>query len=146
MKRIAFAAISTAVAGLAACSHADAPTTAPASHHAVIVPVSCRHQYRAWAGSQGKGLVATLDSISSAEAAGNTRILTADLRKSRSAVAQAARHPVPACADPRGYWNVLLMHVTAATGSHGSAAVQAAMKDVPAITRELDSELKNTTR
>jgi hypothetical protein len=50
---------------------------------------------------------------------------------------------MPACADPEGYWPVLLMHVNAAAASTASAAtVTAAMKGVPKLTRELNTELK----
>ena len=70
-------------------------------------------------------------------------MLTTTLKKARPAVVRAARYPVPACADPRGYWNVLLMHVNAAVGSTRSASsARAAMKGVPAIEKQLTAELK----
>jgi hypothetical protein len=144
LKRIILAAAGAAVAGLTACSHAATPTAAPASHGSVRVPVSCSQQYSTWKNGQGKGLIAALDAVSSAVTAGDTQVLTATLKKTRSAVARAARHPVPACADPRGYWDVLLMHVTAAAGTQGSASsVRAAMKDVPQIEHQLNAELKH---
>ena len=56
---------------------------------------------------------------------------------------------MPACADPKGYWTALLMHVSAAasTGASGPrpASVIVAMKGVPKIERELRTELKTTT-
>ena len=71
------------------------------------------------------------------------QVLTATLNKTRPAVSRAARHPVPACADPAGYWDVLLMHVTAAAASTGSASsMRAAMKGVPKIEHQLTAELK----
>ena len=149
MKRIALAAAGAAVVGLTACSHTAAPAAAPASHGTVpaVAPVSCSQQYRTWNHGQGKGLMAALNAVSSADTAGDTHVLTAALRKARPAVARAARHPVPACADPRGYWSVLLMHVSAAAASTGSAAsVRAAMTNVPKIERNLIAELKGTSR
>ncbi len=145
MKRIALAAAGAAVVGLTACSH----TAAPASHGTVpaVAPVSCSQQYHTWNHGQGKGLMAALNAVSSADTARDTHVLTAALRKARPAVARAARHPVPACADPRGYWSVLLMHVSAAAASTGSAAsVRAAMTNVPKIERNLIAELKGISR
>ena len=81
--------------------------------------------------------------VSSAATAGDTQVLTATLKKTRPAISRAARHPVPACADPAGYWNVLLMHVTAAAAStHSASSMQAAMQSVPKIRPELTAELK----
>jgi hypothetical protein len=143
LKRIILAAAGAAVAGLTACSHTAAPTAAAASHGSVRVPVSCSQRYNTWNRGQGKGLIAALDAVSSAETAGDTHVLTATLKKTRLAVSWAARHPVPACADPMGYWDVLLMHVTAAAAHIGSASsVQAAMKGVPKIEHQLTDELK----
>ncbi len=142
MKRI-IAVVAMAAAGLTACSHAAAPAAAPAGHPSVRVPVSCRQQYDTWAHGQGKGVTAALDAVSSAARAGDTTVLTATLKKTRPAVSRAARHPVPACADPAGYWNVLLMHVAAAAASTGSAAsMRAAVKGVPKIEHQLTAELK----
>jgi hypothetical protein len=146
LKRIILAATVATVAGLTACGNAAAPTAAPASHKSVVrVPVSCSQRYNTWTHGQGKGLIAALDAVSSAETAGNTQVLAATLRKTRSAVSWAAHHPVPACADPMGYWDVLLMHVTAAAANTGSASnVRAAMKGVPKIEHQLTAELKQT--
>jgi hypothetical protein len=149
MKRLALgAAVAAAVVGLAACSHSAANTAASTSHSATAVPVSCGQQYRTWAHGHGKGLMAALNAVSSAETAGDTQVLTAALKKVKPAVARAARHPIPACADPRGYWDVLLMHVNAAISSTASTAsassVRAAMKDVPKIQHKLSAEVKDT--
>ena len=139
MKRLIPVVAVAAALGLTACSHA----AAPASHPSIRVPVSCSQQYDTWAYGQGKGLIAALDALSSAETAGDTKVLTATLKSTRSAVSWATRHPVPACADPAGYWNVLLMHVTAAAASIGSVSrTRAAMRNVPKIEHELTAELK----
>jgi len=152
LKRIILAAVGAAAAGLTACSNAAAPATpatsatpaaASASHGSARVPVSCSRQYNIWEQGQGKGLIAALDAVSSAVTAGDTQVLTSTLNETRPAIARAARHPVPACADPRGYWDVLLMHVTAAAATKGSASnAQAAVKDVPEIQHQLTAELK----
>lgn len=150
MKFIALAAAGAAVIGVAACSHSAAPAApaaAAASHGTVAVPVSCGQQYQAWERGPGKGLIATIHAVSVAGTAGDSQMLTIALQKARPAVATGARHPVPACADPRGYWNVLLMHVNAAVASKSSASsVRAAMQDVPKLDNELTAELRATTR
>jgi hypothetical protein len=140
LKRIVFAAAGAAVVGLTACSGGGAPAAAPGN---APVPVGCAQQYQAWEHGRGTGLVAALHAVSVASTAGNAKVLTATLNKARPAVARAARYPVPACADPRGYWSVLLMHVNAAVGSKGSASsTRAALKGVPAIEKELTAELR----
>jgi hypothetical protein len=142
LKRIMAVVVTAAAAGLTACSHAAAPAAAPASHPSVRVPVSCSQQYNTWNHGPGKGLIAALGSLSSAATAGNTRVLAATLTRTKPAITQAASHPVPACADPAGYWNVLLMHVTAAAAStHSASSMLAAMHDVPEIDRQLTAEL-----
>jgi hypothetical protein len=152
LKRIMLIVACAAAAGLAACSGSAAlPTAAPASHAshkgAVRVPVSCRLQYSAWARGHGKGLVATVDAVSSAATAGDAHALKVALKKARPAVAAAARHPMPGCADPRGYWYVLLMHVNAAAANGRSASsMRAALHGVPQIQHELVTELKQTAQ
>jgi hypothetical protein len=72
--------------------------------------------------------------------------LTVALKKARPVVAKATHHPIPACADPRGYWDVLLMHVNAAVASrHSLSSVRAAMKGLPKIEHELLAEVKSTS-
>ncbi len=147
MKRIAFAAAGAAVAGLAACSHAAAPAAAPASHRNPPVPVSCSRQFDTWQHGPGKGVIAALHAVSTADTVGDSHALTAALQKARPAVARAARHPVPACADPMGYWDVLLMHLSAATvGGSSASSARAAMTGVPKIEHELAAELKHTAQ
>ena len=143
MKRIIAVVAVAAAAGLTACSHAAAPAAAPASQPSVRVPVSCSQQYNTWAHGPGKGLIAALHALSSAETAGDTRVLTATLNNTRPTLSSAVRHPVPACADPAGYWDVLWRHVTAAAASTGSASsMRAAMQNVPKIEHQLTAELK----
>lgn len=146
LKRIALAAAGAALAGLTACSHSVAPAAAPASRGHAPVPVSCSQRYHAWEHRQGKVLMATLADVRSAVSAGDAQALRTALKKAKPAVALAARYPIPACADPMGYWAVLLMHVNAGTTSSGSpASTRAAMKDVPKIENKLTAELAHST-
>jgi ABC-type phosphate/phosphonate transport system substrate-binding protein len=144
LKRIILSAAAATLVGLTACSnsagHAAAPGNAP-------VPVSCSQQYRTWEQGKGTGLIDALQAVSVATTAGNAKVLAVTLKKARPAVARAARYPVPACADPRGYWSVLLMHVNAAVASTGSvSSARTALKGVPEIEKELTAEIQATAR
>jgi hypothetical protein len=159
MKRLAFVAASAAVAGLTACT-SSAPSATPASSPAATssqsgpsspavtmpaVPARCKQAYDTWQQGEGKGLVAALSAVGSAGQAGDIQVLRSVLKKTKPALTRAARYPMPTCADPKGYWPVLLMHVNAAAASSGSAAtLTAAMKGVPTLTRELNAELRRT--
>lgn len=145
MKRLALAAAGAAAIGLTACTHASTPHAAPdrRTTGTPIAPVSCSQQYRTWNDNEGKGLMSALDAVTSAATARHGHVLTAALKQARPAVSKGARHPIPACADPRGYWNVLLMHLNAAVAGKASASsVRAAMQDVPKIHRQLVLEVK----
>jgi hypothetical protein len=153
MKRLALLTAGAALAGLTACT-SSAPSAAPSNGPTVtsspaatssrpVITASCRQRYHAWKQGPGKGLVAALDAVGSSATAGDTNALKAALKRTKPLLAKAARYPLPACADPEGYWTVLMMHVNAAATSTGSAAtLTAAMKGVPTLTRELNAELK----
>ena len=147
MKRITLAAAGAAIVGLTACSNTAAPTAAPASQGTaspVRAAVSCSQQYHTWTHGQGKGLIAALHGVSVAGTAGDPQALTVALKKAGPVVSKAAHHPIPACADPRGYWAVLLMHVNAAVDSrHSPSSIRAAMKGIPKIEHELTAEVKS---
>jgi len=145
MKLLAMAAAGAAVMTLTACgSHSSAPSGAADSGGATA-PISCSEQYHRWTSGEGKGVMSALNGVSSAATARAGQPLTAALRQAKPAVAKAAKHPMPACADPRGYWDVLLMHVNAAAASTGSASsIRAAVQDVPRIHHTLVAEVKQT--
>jgi hypothetical protein len=143
MNRLALAAAGAAVLGLTACGgHSAAPGTA--SH---VTPLSCKQQYRSWTHGHGKEVMHALDGVSTAATKGDGKALTAALRQAKPAVAVATRHPIPACADPRGYWDVVLMHVNAAAAGKGAASgARAALRDVPKIHTQLLAEVKKAAR
>jgi hypothetical protein len=135
MKRLALAATGAAVMGLTACGHSSGTDAAPKTDRA---PLSCTQQYRSWAQGDGKGVMGALHGVSSASTSRHGEALTAALKQARPAVAKATRHPIPACADPRGYLTVVLMHIHAAASSTGSAATtRAAVQDVPKLMHSL---------
>jgi hypothetical protein len=152
MKRLALAAVGAAVVGLTACSGGAAHTTGSAGRPAAssrpptTTAVSCSRQFHTWRDSHGKGLLAAFHAVSMAGRSADAHQLTVALKRAQPAVARATRHPVPACADPRGYWSVLLMHVNAAvTGKASAASARAAMQDVPVIEHRLMVELRRSS-
>lgn len=144
MKLLALAAAGAAVLGLASCSASAAPdATRDASSAVHRTPVSCGEQYLIWTHGAGHGVMHALAAVTSATAGSDTHALAAALKKARPKVARAAEQPIPACADPQGYWSVLLMHVNVAVGADGSSSsVRAALRDVPKIHHQLLSEVK----
>jgi hypothetical protein len=149
MNRVALAAAGCVVLVLSACTHAAAPDASSTSKTAgkAIVPISCSQQFRTWSRGEGKGLMGALDAVSSAATAHNARKLTAALMHAKPAVTKGAAHPIPACADPRGYWTVLLMHVNAAASGKGSASsMRAAAQDLHKLHRQLLIEVEQTAQ
>jgi hypothetical protein len=149
MKRLVLVAAGAAVIGLTACSGGKAPIAASASHSTSTpkAPVSCSQQYRTWEQDGGKGVMGALNTVASAAKGGDAQVLAAALKQAKPVVAKGAQHPIPACADPRGYWDVLLMHVNAAAGSKAStSSVRAAVQDVPKIHHTLVAEVKQTAQ
>jgi hypothetical protein len=151
MKPLALSAAAGALIALAACSSHASPVAAPVhrvidTHPAVLV--NCPKEYDAWRQGPAKTLVGALDAVDSASAAGDTSALEAALKQATPAVDKAARYPIPACADPKGYWLALLMHVNAAASTggsgSGSSSIRLAMRGVPRIEHELKAELKAT--
>ncbi len=141
MQRLALA-MAGALVGLTSCSQAAPSAAPPATHRA---PISCSEQYRTWTSGDGQGVMRAIHDVSTAAKTVKGTSLTATLEKARPAVAQGTRHPIPACADPRGYWSVLLMHLNAAAlGKGSSAGVRAALRDVPMIHRRLVAEIRQT--
>jgi hypothetical protein len=149
MKPLAFlAAASAAAVTLAACSQASAPSAAHVSHKTVTHSAglaSCPQEYAAWKASPAGSLTSTLNAVDAASRAGDMPALKAALKKAGPVVLRAARYPIPACADPKGYWTVLMMHVNSAASTTRSASVTVALKGVPKLERELSVELKAFT-
>jgi len=148
MKPIAvFAAATTAAIALAACSQAHTPSAAHTSHTTVTHPavvVNCPREYTAWKQGPAGKLTGTLNAVATASSASNMPALNAALKEAGPAVLRAARYPIPACADPKGYWMALMMHVNSAAGSAKPTSVKLALKGVPKLERELRTELRTT--
>jgi hypothetical protein len=152
MKPLALAAAAGAALVLASCSQGHTRAM-PSKHanvsHQAVVLVNCPLKYNAWKHGPAKRVLAAVDTVDSANSSGDVPAITAALKEAQPAVASAARYPIPACADPKGYWTALLMHVNAAAASARSApraaSIKVALKGLPAIEHRLHAELKITT-
>lgn len=152
MKPFALAAAAAgAVVALAACSHSATTSAGPATSPTVTpspTQVNCSQRYDAWRHGPAKKLIAAIDAVDAAGKAHDLPARKAAVKKAGRMIAGAVRHPIPACADPRGYWTALLMHVNAAAGSAssgpGRASITLALKGVSTLKRELSAELRHT--
>jgi len=152
MKPLAHAAAAAgAVVALAACGHCATTSAGPATSPAVTrspTQVNCPQRYDASRHGLARKLISAIDAVDAASKAYDLPARKAAVKKAGRIVAGAARYPIPACADPRGYWTALLMHVNAAAGSasseSGRASITLALKGVPTLKRELSAELKRT--
>ncbi len=151
MRPFALAAAAGAVIALAACSHSAATSAGPATSPAVTrspTQVSCSQRYDAWRHGPARKLIIAIAAVDAATKAHDLAARKAAVRKAGRMVGGADRHPIPACADPRGYWTALLMHVTAAAASassgSGRASIRLALKGVSTLRRELSAELQRT--
>lgn len=144
-------AMAGAAVVLTACSQTSrtsAPQASPptSTHSAVLI--NCPQLYDAWQNGPAKKIVAALNAVDSVSTVDDIHAQIAALKKAAPQVATAARHPMPTCADPKGYWTALLLHVNAAASSANSRAkttpITVALKAVPRLERELSAELKRT--
>lgn len=142
-----------AVAGYIVLGRHPAAVTAKST--AAARPLTCRQQYDAWktgpARAAAKHLDAELGKVSAAGSAQDIPALTAALKKTGHPAAVLARYPMPSCADPRGYWPLMLARVRAAADNARSAPglgsillAEVPLKSVPGIERKLTAELKRT--
>lgn len=156
----ALAAVAALAAGaaLTACSASPGPAviSPAAAAHAAPAPRSCKQQYSEWkqgtARAEGKKLTAALQAVQSASAAEDLPAMTAALKTAGTEAAALGSYPMPACADPHGYWNAVLARIRAAGDNAGTASglgalllAGAPLKEVPGLEAKLTAELKQTT-
>jgi hypothetical protein len=140
-----------AVVLLTSCSQTSRTSTPQASpahtiHAAVLV--NCPKLYDSWKAGSAKEIIAAVNAVASASLVNEIQVQVAALKKAEPAVGTAGNYPIPACADPKGYWTALLLHVNAAAASvnksAGTASITVALKSVPLLERELNAEVKRT--
>jgi len=115
----------------------------------------CLVQYRLWASGPAHGagdnLTAALNGLASASAASDIATVGAALKRAGTAARTLGHYPIPACADPKGYWRAVLVRIEAAAASAGTSTgqgtltiAQGVMKQMPALERKLAAELQIT--
>ena len=148
----------SATSGATTGAVAPAATASPAATvtRTAAAPPSCKQQYTAWkhgpALALGKKLTGALDSVQTAASSEDLPDMTAGLKTAGTAATALRRYPMPACADPHGYWNAVLARIKAAgdnagtsSGLSGILVAEAPLQSVPALENKLDAELKKTT-
>ena len=120
---------------------------------AAAKPLTCKQQYDAWktgpARAQGKQLVADLSKVSAAGSAEDITALTSALKTAGADATALEQYPMPACADPGGYWGQMLARIKASGDNAASASglsalilAEVPLKEVPGLEAKLTAELK----
>jgi hypothetical protein len=115
----------------------------------------CLVQYRLWASgpahAAGDSLTAALNNLAAASAASDIATTSASLKRAGTAAKALEHYPIPACADPKGYWHAVLLRIEAAADSAGTSTgpgtltiAQGVMKQMPTLERKLATELQVT--
>jgi hypothetical protein len=141
-----------ALAGHGSTPH---PATGGATR-AAAKPETCRQQFGQWengpAKADGKKMVADLRKVQVAEKAEDIpETLAALTVAGKDAVALQA-YPMPACADPAGYWSQVLVYLRASgdnagstSGLNGLMTAVAPLEKIRPLESELSAELARTT-
>jgi len=119
-------------------------------------PLTCKQQYDAWktgpARAQAMQLKADLSKISAAGNAEDITAMTSALKTTGADATALEQYPMPACADPAGYWEQVLTRIKAAGDNAGSASglsalilAEAPLQGVSGLEAKLTAELKRTT-
>jgi len=145
--------------GSAASAGPSRPPTASAGSGAGPVASAaspgCLVQYRLWASGPahavGDNLTAALNGLASASATSDIATAGAALKRAGTAARSLEHYPIPACADPKGYWRAVLLRIETAADSAGTSdgqgtltIAQGVMKQMPALERKLAAELQIT--
>lgn len=159
MKPLTLLAAASIAVGLTACTQSSGGSTAQqttrtptpqASQTAISrsAGISCPQRYHAWQNGPAKKTIAALNTVNSAVVIDDIGAQITALKKAGPEVDKAGSYPIPVCADPKGYWGALLLHVNAAAKSAktatGTSSLGAALKAVPQLERQLKAELKHT--
>jgi hypothetical protein len=116
---------------------------------------SCLQQYRVWGSgpehAAGENLTAALNGLQAASSASDIPATSAALKRAGMAARTLEHYPIPACADPQGYWHAVLLRIEAAADHAGTSNGQAALalaggvlRQLPVLERKLATELKGT--
>jgi hypothetical protein len=118
-------------------------------------PLTCADQYANWKGgpanAAGKQAEADAAAVSAAGKSEDITEMDSSLKALGADAAALQAYPMPACADPAGYWQQYLSAMKAAGDNAGTASglgalilAYAPLKQVPAIQSKLTAELAKT--
>lgn len=118
-------------------------------------PLTCAQQYANWkSGPASAAAEKAQADASSLSAAGNLDDIIGMVSAIEAVGADAGalqRYPMPACADPAGYWSQVLAELKAAGGNAGTSSglgalllAVAPLRQLPATQAKLDAELTTT--
>lgn len=118
-------------------------------------PPTCAQQYASWKSGAASAAAGKAQADSrSLSAAGNDDDITAMVSAVEAVGADAAAlqgYPMPACADPAGYWPQILAELKAAGGNAGTSSglgaillAAAPLRQLPATQAKLSAELART--
>jgi len=154
----AVAALVLIAGGVDAMASSSGQRAAPAAATSPTVQTSasCEQQYEGWktgpARAVAEKLTTDLNAVSSAGTAEDVPEMTSALQAVGADAAALRQYPMPACADPAGYWNTMLSRIKAAGDNAGSATglsalllAEAPLQTVPGLESKLTAELKRTT-
>lgn len=144
------AALGVTGIALAACGGSAASNTTASDR-----PASCSQQFETWkhgpARAVAKRLVANLRGVESAGNAEDIPRLTSALSTSGKTARELQTYPMPHCADPKGYYHLMLVRVVAgadnarsADGLGGLVLAMGPLRSVAKIEQELSVELQRT--
>ena len=116
-------------------------------------PLTCQQRYNAWktgpANAPGEQLGADLRRVSSAGSAEDIPAFASALKASGADATTLEHYPMPACADPGGYYVQMLARIKAAGDNADSASrlgglmlAEAPLHEVPGLEQKLSAELK----
>ena len=116
---------------------------------------SCLQQYRGWGSgpehAAGENLTAALTRLQAASSASDVPATSAALKRAGMAARTLEHYPIPACADPKGYWHAVLLRIEVAADHAGASNGQTALalagevlRRLPVLERNLATELKGT--
>lgn len=116
----------------------------------------CKQLYQAWedgpAHAEISQFLPALAALQEADSGKNLPAITAAAQKAAQPAGQLARYPVPACADPVGYFAEILDTVRIAAAKAGTAESQSAViqalapvKEVPTLEAAFSAEVKTAT-
>lgn len=126
-------------------------------HHtaAAAKPLTCKQQYAAWKTGPAHPLALKMKTDGNAlDAAGSSEDIKLILNSLKTIGADATAlkaYPIPACADPKGYWLQVLADMTAAgdnadgaSGLGGLLVAEAPLKNATKLSAKLGAELAKT--